>query len=557
MHEYPSVQNPTVTTPHTSQKKIAAQLRAATYLFESNPNHAYILALEVIRQIGDHMIASLSFRRLRGQALILAGRASLITDNPERAVPSFLQALTCYNPASDLPETIPAHIGLGVGYMDLGVYPEAMQHLMRALTLCRNSKDKRGEIIALLQLGRLYHLRSEMTKALSHLDQAKERVAELPNNDPLEADILLNLSNTYRATNQLQRAVQAGLRSVEIYQQNKCRSGEAQALNALGEAYLEIKDYQHALEILQLTAETAENNGQRLEYSRALRKIGALHARQERNDLALKYLSRALEIAIDINSHREQAECFCEKATIYKTSGEYRLALEYLEMYYNLNRAAFDVESDRRLKSIEIIHQVENTRKDAEIFHLRNVQLQQEVEERKKAQSALEHLATQDPLTGLTNRRHFLELARRAFTQASRYHRPMTVMMIDVDQFKLINDTFGHKAGDNVLIAVAAAMHETLRTVDILGRFGGDEFVILLPETETEGAFCLAERLRSCLIARNEATGVVTLPVTLSIGIAYYTNDPNLTLDTLLQQADKAMYLSKQGGRNRVTIYPL
>jgi diguanylate cyclase (GGDEF)-like protein len=556
MHESPPPPYPTATRPHTSLKKIAAQLRAADSWIESNPQHAYILALEAVRQIGDQNNTSLPHRRLRGQALILAGRASLITDTPERAIPSFLQALTCYNPASDLPEIIPAHTGLGVGYMDLGVYPEALQHLMRALTISRNLKDQRGQVISLNHLGRLYHLHGELPKAFTHLEQALERIKDLPD-DRLEADILLNLCNACRATNQLPRAIQAGLRAVEIYQQHKYRPGEARALNALGEAYLEAEEYQHALDILQLTAEAAERNSQRLELSRALRKIGILHARQERNEWGQKYLTRALEIATEINAQREQAECYFELAGIHKVAGDYRLALEHLENYHTLNRAAFDSESDRRLKNIEIIHQVETARKDAEIYQLRNVQLQQEIEERKKAQAALEHLATQDSLTGLANRRHFLDMAQRAFTLAGRYQRPLTAIMIDIDHFKLINDTFGHKTGDQVLVSVAACMQEVLRKVDILGRFGGDEFVFLLPETTQEGAVQLADRLRTCVNQRSQLIGGLSLQVTLSIGIATHTNDPDLNLDTLLQQADKAMYLSKQAGRDRVTIYPL
>ncbi len=556
MVETRSTPVPLESVSHTSFRKSAAQLKAVESWLDSNPQQALILALEVVRQLGDDKHASLSQRRLRAQALTLAGRGSLAAEVPERAIPSFLQALACYNPASDLPETIPAHLGLGVGYMELGIYPEALQHLMRALSLSRNLNEVRTEGEALNHLGRLYQLRGDMAKSFAHLEQALELTKENALGI-LEADIHLNLCSACRATGHHQRAIQSGLRSVEIFQKNGHRRGEARALNALGEAYLDAGDYQHAMEILQLTAEVTEKNKMELEFARALRKIGILHDRQERSAWAIEYINRALEISREIKAHREQAECCRVLAEIYKKSGEYRLALENLESYYSYIQAAFDAESDRRLKTIEIIHQVETARKDAEIYQLRNVQLQQEIEERKKAQKALEHLATQDPLTGLANRRHFLDLARRAFIQARRYSRPLTAVMIDIDQFKHINDTFGHKTGDKVLSAVAAYMQEVLRKVDILGRFGGDEFVILLPETNRDGAMQLVERLRNCLAHRSEIIAGLALPVTLSIGIAAISEEPELTLDTLLQRADQAMYLAKQAGRNRAMVYPL
>ncbi len=202
-----------------------------------------------------------------------------------------------------------------------------------------------------------------------------------------------------------------------------------------------------------------------------------------------------------------------------------------------------------------MIHEVENARKDAEIYQLRNVALQKEIEERKKAQAALERLATQDSLTGIANRRYFLEIASRIIEQARRYQRPVSVVMIDVDHFKEMNDTFGHKTGDKVLIHITRCFQSCLRKVDILGRYGGDEFVILLPETTKEGARRLSERLMQAVAQQLITAGGVTIPITLSMGLASNINEPDLSLDELLQRADRALYDSKLNGRNRLTSY--
>ncbi len=133
--------------------------------------------------------------------------------------------------------------------------------------------------------------------------------------------------------------------------------------------------------------------------------------------------------------------------------------------------------------------------------------------------------------------------------------RPLSVVMIDVDNFKHINDTFGHAAGDHVLKAVAGRMQSVLRRSDILGRYGGDEFVMLLPETGQEGARRMTERLRAAVATLGEEVGKIDAPVTLSIGITSAVSMANVTLDALLQYADKALYVSKGGGRDRVTSY--
>ncbi len=309
------------------------------------------------------------------------------------------------------------------------------------------------------------------------------------------------------------------------------------------------------MNFLHLSADVAQRIGKRLELASARRKIGSIHVRSNDFSSAIQSLHAALEIASEINARQEQAECHRALAEAHKAAGEYHHALDHFEKYVEHHRAAFDEESDRRLKTIEIIHEVENARKDAEIYQLRNVALQQEIEERKKAQAALERLATQDALTGLANRRHFLELAARTIEQARRYQRPLSIVMMDVDHFKQINDTFGHNTGDQVLVSVAQCMLTVLRKVDILGRYGGDEFVILLPETTQEGARRLTERLRQVVSQQSIIAGGVSLPISLSIGLTSNIQQPDLALDELLQRADRALYYSKQAGRDRVTAY--
>jgi len=162
------------------------------------------------------------------------------------------------------------------------------------------------------------------------------------------------------------------------------------------------------------------------------------------------------------------------------------------------------------------------------------------------------HQAAFDDLTGLAARRHFLGELRREVARVRRQGTPLSMLMIDADHFKSINDTWGHAGGDAVLIALAAALKEGTRTLDVVGRLGGEEFGVLLPSADLDAARIVAERLRASAerLAIEHGGGVIR--VTISIGIAEW--DAELSIEDLMELADAALYRSKAEGRNRVTL---
>jgi len=165
----------------------------------------------------------------------------------------------------------------------------------------------------------------------------------------------------------------------------------------------------------------------------------------------------------------------------------------------------------------------------------------------------VQKLAITDPLTGLYNRRGFFELGRREIERLRRFGHPLSAIMVDIDQFKAINDTYGHQTGDQVLRALADRLNHNIRGVDILGRYGGDEFSILLPETDLETAKAIARRLRQGIADNPISTDDGLLSITISLGIAI-ANEEMPNLEALLNLSDAAMYAAKQGGRDRVVV---
>jgi len=162
-------------------------------------------------------------------------------------------------------------------------------------------------------------------------------------------------------------------------------------------------------------------------------------------------------------------------------------------------------------------------------------------------------LASQDSLTGLPNRRRTAELAIAALSSASTTQTPLTIAIIDMDHFKVINDRCGHATGDHVLQAFAAAGRETLRTTDILGRWGGEEFLLVMPAATLDLALATLERLRSKVLNIPLPPSGVGLQVSLSAGLATYEHDVK-SLDDLIARADSALYQAKNQGRDLVRI---
>lgn len=186
----------------------------------------------------------------------------------------------------------------------------------------------------------------------------------------------------------------------------------------------------------------------------------------------------------------------------------------------------------------------------AAALHREAVERLELVHELRAARDAAEALARTDGLTGLLNRRALFETGEARFSDAMRGSRPFSTLLLDLDHFKSINDRFGHGAGDAVLVALADALRSTGRTSDLIGRLGGEEFAILVPETDAVGALGLAERVRRAV----GSIDIRGLPrVAVSIGVAEMRRDDD-RLDTLIARADRALYEAKRRGRDRAVL---
>jgi two-component system, cell cycle response regulator len=168
-------------------------------------------------------------------------------------------------------------------------------------------------------------------------------------------------------------------------------------------------------------------------------------------------------------------------------------------------------------------------------------------------------LSVMDPLTGICNRRYLMDLLPRELERATRYERPLSLIMCDLDHFKRVNDTHGHMAGDEVLRATVEVIVAGIRKTDWVARYGGEEFIVVLPETPLSSAQLVAETLRDRIGAAPLGAGVVKMPVTASFGVVGWEGAvrPGASMDELIARCDECLYASKTAGRNRTTARTL
>ncbi len=184
--------------------------------------------------------------------------------------------------------------------------------------------------------------------------------------------------------------------------------------------------------------------------------------------------------------------------------------------------------------------------------------LEREITEMHARNRALAEASSRDSLTGLYNRWYIVDKIEAEMNRALRHGSPMSVLMIDIDHFKTVNDSFGHSAGDTVLQAMGQVLRESCRVYDIPGRYGGEEFCLLLPETKIDKTMPVAERIRRKVASTPFLCGQTPVHVTASVGVAGLENVPDEGLygaSSLIERADRALYAAKNGGRNRVETW--
>jgi diguanylate cyclase (GGDEF)-like protein len=266
-------------------------------------------------------------------------------------------------------------------------------------------------------------------------------------------------------------------------------------------------------------------------------------------------LIEALKIAKKTKQKMEVGKCHQHLAEIYEHEGDFKQSLEHFKEFLSIQEAAVGERAAVRMSILTFTHQIETSRQEAEIYRLKAEQLHNEVEKQKRTSELLETVSKTDSLTGIANRRHFDERLSQEYSRHSRTGHPLSLIMLDIDHFKMFNDTYGHLKGDACLKQIAQAIQTRVnRSTDLVARYGGEEFACILPDTNNHAAIMIADRIRRSIFNLDipHNTSPVENRVTASLGVVTGTCHQKDDPSKLIEFADQQLYSAKEGGRNKL-----
>jgi diguanylate cyclase (GGDEF)-like protein len=439
-------------------------------------------------------------------------------------------------------------------YRSYGDYELATEYAMKALKAAQALGDPQHESGMLNILSVIYAETNDLNAALE-IGQKVVQYQREQGHVTGESIALNNLALTYLELGNGKQALEASQESLRLAREHGIDAVALTALSTMGEVYLGIKDFTNAeVFLLQALALSRQHKAGSDEFQCQLN-LGKVYQNQQNEEAALSAFKSALSLSHESNDRRGESQCHQLLSEVYEKRRDYKAALQHFRQFHALKETVLNEHIARRLTGLQVTHKIETAKRDAEIHYLKTIELKREIEERKNAQATLEKLAAHDSLTGLLNRREFFLLGEKEVEHALQARRPLTAILFDFDHFKQINDSYGHATGDQVLIQITKAVNESLRQDEMIGRYGGDEFAILLPGSNCAQGQQIAERLRKKMASETIPTFKGNISLTVSLGIAELRETHSTNLDTLLELADQALYAAKRAGRNRLAVY--
>jgi len=544
----------------------------------------YELALDAARK-WEAAAKGYQDRRQEAMAVNSQGISRWHLGQQEEALAAYRAALTLVEGANFPDVEGDILNNLGMLYHEMGDLDRSLEYLSQALEISDEDRNPEGLGHTLNSIGLVYRELNQLETAMEYLNRAYIIHRRTDNRRGM-ADALNNMGVIYQQQGRADLALQYYRQSVQLEEELNNRAGIAEGLNNMGEASAILQESDDALlyfrQAADLFAELGDLIGEadvRINLARQFRRDGRL-------DEALETGNQAIRLTEGITNHSLKLKIFAEMATIHAASGDFQEAYNMLASYMSLAGQVQVERADRRASDLEARLKVREM--DREITLLQQQQSHQRSlirmgltalllliavtlllvlayrgkaranrlireanMELMQARDDLHRLARVDPLTGLYNRRAMTERLGQERIRFERTGRTFSLVLGDIDHFKSVNDEYGHACGDDVLTGVSRVYRESIRRQDAVARWGGEEFLILLPETSLEGARVVAEKIRITLEEMTFPAGDLDVSVTMTLGVTVFDGD---SVGETLRRADAALYEGKRAGRNRVIV---
>ena len=448
---------------------------------------------------------------------------------------------------------------LGLIYDTIDDRNNAIEHLVRGLDIAKKENFELTEGKIHLLIGIAYYHMDNYRQSLHSISLAYQIFVKYKRFDYL-ALCLTNMSKNHSLLNQQEKAFECIYESLQIAVDHDYHVIQCEGFFNLGFMHLRNNEYDIAKSHLNYSQRIADQYSLKYFRIKANLGLGQILLNRFETKSALELCKHCLKESEELGIDRLLIETHGLLSEIYEMLHKYKQSLIHFKAFSDLTNKVFNKESQQKTQTIEVLFRTKSAKLEADFTRRKNLSLEKEIVERKKIEDELrksekryQKMASFDPLTKLFNRRHFFNLAEIEFERANRYKHDLAVMMIDLDHFKLINDQYGHLIGDDMLTFVADLCRQNLRKIDVIGRYGGEEFVVLLPQTDKQNALASANRLCDVIAKAYMTTNKGDINTTVSIGVSV--NGASIErLEMLFDLADQALYQAKRNGRNQVIM---
>ena len=444
---------------------------------------------------------------------------------------------------------------IGSAYLALGDCADALEFFEASLNTCETLNSQKGRQVNLMCIAQAQRQLGQLDQALEYAGRSLDLMLE--SEDTQDTSVIqsfigetqtligrraLESGSLDQATSAFESARVSLSDALEHANTQSNTEYQAVALTGLVGVLTDLERFDTASRFGQDALKIASKLENPAVRARTLVAIGRLRLRSEKPNQALESFKQALEVFETLGQREEAAQAHHELASTYKHLEQFAQALHHFERFYELDAQIRSQGAERQAQALTIKVDLERAHFEAELHRVRASELS-------ALNERLERQTREDGLTGLSNRRHLEEFMRKAFSKAQQDSSALSVVLLDIDHFKAVNDRFSHATGDKVLQAVADLMREHINPNELAGRFGGEEFVLVLHANPRE-TYERAEKLRQAIQDHDWASIATDLEVTLSLGWSAQTNLENH--ERMLSNADAMLYAAKRAGRNRV-----